>query len=81
MDFDRFDIRHYPTLSGSGTAMREWATTYEGVVQDEMDLRLLERLTTVAGPRLPARSISRAAPGASAAGCARRACGASTAST
>ena len=49
MDFDRFDARHYPTLSvrdGYG----EWAATYEAVVQDAMDLRLLERVTTVAWP-------------------------------
>lgn len=49
MDFDRFDARHYPTLSvrdGYG----EWAATYEAVVQDEMDLHLLERVTTVAWP-------------------------------
>jgi SAM-dependent methyltransferase len=46
MDFDRFDTRHYPTLPVE-EGYREWAATYEGVVQDEMDLRLLERLTTV----------------------------------
>jgi SAM-dependent methyltransferase len=47
MDFGRFDVRHYPTLSvrdGYG----EWAATYEAVVQDEMDLRLLEGLGSVA---------------------------------
>ena len=40
MDFARFDTRRYPTISvrdGYG----EWAPTYETVVQDEMDLRLL----------------------------------------
>ncbi len=46
MDFLRFDTRHYPTL-GVRDGYREWAPTYERVVQDEMDLRLLERLTTV----------------------------------
>ena len=46
MKFDRFDRRHYPTL-GVQDGYREWAPTYERVVQDEMDLRLLERLTTV----------------------------------
>ncbi len=46
MEFDRFDKRHYPTL-GVQDGYREWAPTYERVVQDEMDLRLLERLTTV----------------------------------
>ena len=42
MDFARFDTRRYPTISvrdGYG----EWAPTFETVVQDEMDLRLLER--------------------------------------
>jgi SAM-dependent methyltransferase len=42
MDFAPFDQRGYPTLP-----VREgysvWARTYESVVQDEMDLRLLER--------------------------------------
>ena len=46
MDFDQFDTRHYPTL-GVRDGYAEWAPTYERVVQDEMDLRLLERLTTV----------------------------------
>lgn len=46
MDFDRFDRRGYPTL-GVRDGYGEWAATYERVVQDEMDLRLLERLTTV----------------------------------
>jgi SAM-dependent methyltransferase len=46
VEFDRFDKRHYPTL-GVQDGYREWAPTYERVVQDEMDLRLLERLTTV----------------------------------
>jgi len=46
MEFDRFDKRHYPTL-GVQDGYRAWAPTYEQVVQDEMDLRLLERLTTV----------------------------------
>lgn len=49
MEFAPFDRRHYPTLSveeGYG----EWAASYERVVLDEMDLRLLERLTTVPWP-------------------------------
>src|SRR5437868_5069640 len=40
MDFAPFDQRGYPTLAvrdGYGA----WAATYEDVVQDEMDLRLL----------------------------------------
>ena len=46
MDFDRFDTRRYPTL-GVRDGYAEWAPSYERVVQDEMDLRLLERVTTV----------------------------------
>ncbi len=46
MEFETFDRRHYPTL-GVQDGYREWAPSYERVVQDEMDLRLLERLTTV----------------------------------
>jgi SAM-dependent methyltransferase len=46
MDFSRYDRRRYPTLPvRDGYAA--WAPTYDRVVQDEMDLRLLERLTTV----------------------------------
>jgi SAM-dependent methyltransferase len=50
MDFSSFDKRHYPTL-GVREGYREWAPSYERVVQDEMDLRLLERLGTVAWAR------------------------------
>jgi SAM-dependent methyltransferase len=46
MNFDRFDTRHYPTL-GVRDGYAEWAPSYERVVQDEMDLRLLERVDTV----------------------------------
>jgi SAM-dependent methyltransferase len=46
MNFDRFDTRHYPTL-GVREGYAEWAPSYERVVQDEMDLRLLERLGAV----------------------------------
>ena len=46
MDFKPFDTRFYPTLSvADGYA--EWAATYDDAVQDEMDIRLLERLATV----------------------------------
>jgi predicted TPR repeat methyltransferase len=49
MDFDRFDTRHYPTLAVlEGYAA--WAPTYERVVQDEMDLRLLARVGSVRWP-------------------------------
>jgi SAM-dependent methyltransferase len=46
MDFSRFDVRRYPTLAVQD-GYREWASTYERVVEDEMDLRLLERLSAV----------------------------------
>jgi SAM-dependent methyltransferase len=52
MEFSSFDKRHYPTLpvrQGYG----EWAETYEDTVLDLMDLRLLERLTTVDWARVP----------------------------
>ncbi len=46
MDHGIYDQRHYPIVDvqqGYG----EWVRTYEQVVQDEMDLRLFERVTTV----------------------------------
>ena len=43
MEYDSFDIRRYPTLSPQD-GYREWSTTYEDSVEDEMDIRLLERL-------------------------------------
>ena len=46
MDHTFFDKRNYPIVDvreGYG----EWVRTYEDIVQDEMDLRLLERLTRV----------------------------------
>jgi SAM-dependent methyltransferase len=44
MEFKGFDARHYPTL-GVSEGYAAWAESYESVVQDEMDLRLLARLT------------------------------------
>jgi SAM-dependent methyltransferase len=47
VDFSHFDTRNYPTLSvqeGYGA----WASTYEESVLDLMDLRLLERIKSVA---------------------------------
>lgn len=45
-EFARFDQRHYPTLPvREGYAA--WAPTYEDTVSDLMDLRLLERLSSV----------------------------------
>ena len=46
MEFAPFDRRRYPTL-GVREGYREWAETYEDVVQDEMDLRLLARIESV----------------------------------
>jgi SAM-dependent methyltransferase len=46
MDFSPFDRRHYPTLAVRD-GYREWARTYEDVVQDEMDIRLLSRIAAV----------------------------------
>jgi SAM-dependent methyltransferase len=46
MDFAPFDRRRYPTLPVRED-YGEWAQTYEDVVQDEMDLRLLARIETV----------------------------------
>ncbi len=46
MDYSPFDRRRYPTLPVRA-GYREWAATYEGVVQGEMDLRLLARIGTV----------------------------------
>lgn len=46
MDHSIYDKRKYPIVDvreGYG----EWVTTYEQIVQDEMDLRLLERLQTL----------------------------------
>jgi SAM-dependent methyltransferase len=46
MDHAPYDQRRYPIVDvrqGYG----EWAPTYEQTVQDEMDLRLLERLRTI----------------------------------
>jgi SAM-dependent methyltransferase len=46
MDFSHFDVRRYPMLAVQD-GYREWAETYEEVVQDEMDIRLLARIGTV----------------------------------
>jgi SAM-dependent methyltransferase len=47
MDFTPFDVRKYRTL-GVRDGYREWSGTYEDTVEDEMDLRLLRRMQTVA---------------------------------
>ncbi len=43
MDFAQFDTRRYPTLSVE-EGYAEWAETYDDVVCNEMDLRLLDRM-------------------------------------
>ena len=43
MDFSHFDTRNYPIVSVQ-QGYSEWAATYEDVVQDAMDLRLLARI-------------------------------------
>lgn len=46
MDHSIYDKRRYPIVDAQ-FGYSEWARTYEQVVQDEMDLRLFERLQTV----------------------------------
>lgn len=46
IEFDQFDTRKYPMLP-TRDGYREWESTYEQTVLDEMDLDLLDRLTTV----------------------------------
>jgi len=47
VDFAPFDKRNYRTLSVRD-GYRVWAGTHESTVQDEMDIRLLRRVETVA---------------------------------
>jgi SAM-dependent methyltransferase len=49
VDFARFDTRKYRTLPVR-EGYREWVHTYEATVLDEMDVRLLARLTSLAWP-------------------------------
>ncbi|HMR33454.1 MAG TPA: methyltransferase domain-containing protein [Geminicoccaceae bacterium] len=49
MEFGPFDRRHYPTV-GVRDGYAEWSRSYEQVVQDEMDLRLLDRIGGVDWP-------------------------------
>lgn len=49
MDFEPFDTRRYAVLSVED-GYAEWAATYDDTVQDEMDIRLLERLVSVPWP-------------------------------
>jgi SAM-dependent methyltransferase len=45
-DFAAFDLRHYRTV-GVPEGYAAWASTYEGTVEDAMDLALLDRLESV----------------------------------
>lgn len=49
MDHSIYDKRKYPVV-GVREGYGEWVRTYEQIVQDEMDLRLLEGLRTVDWP-------------------------------
>lgn len=49
MDFEHVDTRRYPVLSVEDS-YAEWATTYDDTVQDEIDIRLLERSAAVPWP-------------------------------
>lgn len=46
MDHSIYDKRNYPIVDAQ-YGYSEWAATYEQVVQDQMDVRLFERLQTV----------------------------------
>jgi SAM-dependent methyltransferase len=46
LDFSLFDRRRYPTVSVRD-GYREWLASYEGTVEDEMDLVLLDALESV----------------------------------
>src|SRR5260221_14791257 len=51
MDFSQFDRRNYPTLSVQD-GYAEWAPTYEEIVPDALDLRLLERIRSIGWDQL-----------------------------
>ena len=46
LDFSRYDTRRYPTVSVTD-GYGDWSGHYEQTVHDEMDIALLERLTSV----------------------------------
>ncbi len=45
-EFARFDRRHYPTVSVRD-GYRDWLPSYEDTVEDDMDLALLDRVTSI----------------------------------
>jgi len=51
MEYSSFDIRKYPVLPVR-EGYKEWSSTYEQTVQDEMDLRLLSRITRINWKRI-----------------------------
>jgi SAM-dependent methyltransferase len=46
MDYSSFDTRKYPVVPVT-EGYQEWANTYEQTVYDEMDLKLLSRITRI----------------------------------
>ena len=46
LEFSRYDTRRYPTVSVT-EGYGDWSGHYEDTVHDEMDIALLDRLTTV----------------------------------
>ena len=50
--FSDFDTRQYRTVDAR-TGYGEWVTTYERTVEDEMDIALLDRLTSPSWSDLP----------------------------
>lgn len=46
MDHSLYDKRNYPIVDVQ-TGYGEWVNTYEQIVQDEMDVRLLDRVTSI----------------------------------
>jgi len=51
IEFSQFDRRRYPTVSVR-EGYRDWRSSYEATVEDEMDLVLLDALELVPWPRL-----------------------------
>jgi len=60
--FERFDRRGYRTVDAR-TGYGAWAATYEGTVQDAMDIELLDRLEELRDPDRPVRLVGIAISG------------------
>ena len=78
-EFSGFDMRGYPTVD-IRTGYGEWADTYEGAVENAMDIALLEALRTVRWEDAREVADLAAAPDAPAPGSPRRGPARSTAS-